>query len=152
MNRLTCNLVAQLMSKSLFFVFFCLFAVHTTGQDSSPNSPEGETKIEVPTIAVGLNAGVPTMLGVKFNAQLSNRLSLDLSLGLGYAGGLRYSITNPIKHRFTVYTGLYFTSKVIEESLDSMGEKVYAHGINGQGMYMPIGIPYLGKRNLQDTL
>ncbi|MFT5600898.1 MAG: hypothetical protein ACI9N1_001134 [Flavobacteriales bacterium] len=109
-------------------------------------------RIDIPNHKISFGILGETPLSLHFEFRLSNKLLLEVGCGSGYSGGIKYVITNPMKHRLSVFTGIKFTSTQAKEYTDSSGNTGKSFVFNGNSLYVPIGVSYLGKRNFQYSL
>ena len=125
--------------------FFLLIGELHAQELSKPN-------IDIPNHKISFGILGETPLSLHFEYKLSNKFLLEAGIGTGYSGGIKYVITNPMKHRFNVFTGIKFTSTQAKEYTDSLGNAGKSFVFNGNSLYIPIGVSYLGKRNFEYSL
>ena len=112
-------------------IFLILFAPGIlNAQDEQPKT----NPIMAHSISLRL-IGPPTMpLGISYGQMLTDRLSMEIGVGIvSFGSGLEYYITNPRKHRFNLYAGVYGS--------------VFYDG--GPMFYLPLGVSYLGKKSFE---
>ena len=108
--------------------------------------------IVVPNHGISLALWGAIPIGFSLDYKLSNKLSLELNLGAGYSGGFKYHFRDPTIHRLNTFTGLFYTSTEFSMHKDSVGVSSQSIQINGNSLYIPIGLSYLGKKNFQYSL
>ena len=119
------------MSKIKHVIFLILFAPGIlSGQDEQPET----NPIKAHSISLRL-IGPPTLpIGISYGQMLTDRLSMEIGVGIFSLGaGVEFYITNPRKHRFNLYTGVY-------------GSVFY---FDNPMFYLPLGVSYMGKKNFQ---
>jgi len=131
--------------RTVLVCFFLLIGQLHAQQTSKP-------AIVVPNHSVSLGIWGAIPIGLAVDYKLSNKVSLEFHLGLGYSGGFKYLFLDPTRHRFNTFTGFFYTSTEFSTYTDSLGVPSQSSGINGNSLYIPIGLSYLGGKNFQYSL
>lgn len=141
--------IIRIMKKLIHYTFLALVLLAV----STANAQEvSKPTIVVPNHGISFALGGAIPIGFSLDYMLSNRLSLELILGAGYSGGFKYYFRDPTIHRLNAFTGLFYTSTEFSQSTDSLGVSSQGIQINGNSLYIPIGLSYLGKKNFQYSL
>ena len=145
-KRIIIATMLEIKKIKLFFFGFLLLSTNLIAQESR------NQKISVPNhnISVAIMGSIP--IGLAFDYTFSNHFNLEVALGAGYSAGLKYIITNPSKQRWNVFTGAFYTTTEFETITDSVGNTSQSFGINGNSLYVPLGISYLTKKKFQFSL
>ena len=122
------------MSRNLLTIFLLLFA---PGLLTAGNRWSSSGGIKAQSISVKVFGPPAWPLGLSYGQMLTERLSLELGVGLLSCGaGFDYYLTNPRERGFAFHTGLYggyiFDSYPI--------------------FHIPVGVSYFGKGNFQYSL
>jgi len=122
------------MSRNLLTIFLLLFA---PGLLTAGNRWSSSGGIKAQSISVKVFGPPAWPLGLSYGQMLTERLSLELGVGLLSSGaGFDYYLTNPGEGRFAFHTGLY--GGYIYESYPIF--------------HIPVGVSYFSNSNFQYSL
>lgn len=133
------------------FSFILLILLITSSSGFAQNEDKEPVLYDNFGIALSIG-GVMLPPGLEFDYSLNKRLSVQMAISLNQSLGLKYYITDRTKRRFNLYTALIASNLDVSRGTDSTGIPYTSFGTNGQTLYVPLGITYLGKRHFQYSL